>query len=133
VDHVEAARRFFGAGDDIGIDAMPELWADDDRWEWRDPPELPDAKVVRGRAAVQEHVRALWGWEGLELGPADVSAVGDDVVLAVMPLAVSGARSGLGIGREIAQVLFFEDGRVRRTDVFLSRDAALAALAARGD
>ena len=39
----------FEAWNSGNVDRMTEFWSDDGDWIWEDAPEIPDARVVRGR------------------------------------------------------------------------------------
>lgn len=39
------------------IERMTEFWTEDGDWIWEDPPDLPDAQVLRGRDAVLNQSR----------------------------------------------------------------------------
>jgi ketosteroid isomerase-like protein len=57
----------------------------------------------------------------------DLKALGDDVVVLLGGMRLTGRHSGAVVERELAAVFEFEDGSLRRGTAFATRDEALAA------
>jgi ketosteroid isomerase-like protein len=54
---LERARDMYDAWNEGGVDRMIDFWWDDASWE--DYPELPDRRIIRGRANVEAHLRGV--------------------------------------------------------------------------
>ena len=124
---VEIAKKMFDAWNSGNVDRMTEFWSDDGDWIWEDAPEIPDARVVRGREQVEEHLRGVIGLMGeMEIKVEELVDLGDEV-LAVIRFNVHGAQSGIELDVPAFQLLRFENGRVRRYRMFMDREQALRA------
>ena len=124
---LEIAKRMFDAWNSGNVDRMTEFWSDDGDWIWEDAPEIPDARVVRGREQVEEHLRGVIGLMGeMEIKVEELVDLGDEV-LAVIRFNVHGAQSGIELDVPSFQLLRFENGRVRRYRMFMDREQALRA------
>ena len=124
---LEIAKRMFEAWNSGNVDRMTEFWSDDGDWIWEDAPEIPDARVVRGREQVEEHLRGVIGLMGeMEIKVEELVDLGDEV-LAVIRFNVHGAQSGIELDVPAFQLLRFENGRVRRYRMFMDREQALRA------
>jgi ketosteroid isomerase-like protein len=124
---LEIAKRMFDAWNSGNVDRMTEFWSDDGDWIWEDAPEIPDARVVRGREQVEEHLRGVIGLMGeMEIKVEELVDLGDEV-LAVIRFNVHGAQSGIELDVPAFQLLRFENGRVRRYRMFMDREQALRA------
>ena len=124
---LEIAKRMFEAWNSGNVDRMTEFWSDDGDWIWEDAPEIPDARVVRGREQVEEHLRGVIGLMGeMEIKVEELVDLGDEV-LAVIRFNVRGAQSGIELDVPAFQLLRFENGRVRRYRMFMDREQALRA------
>ena len=120
-------REMFAAWNDSDVDRMTDFWTEDGDWTWEDAPEIPDRRVVRGREAVEAHLRDLTSLiGGLHLEIESLTTVGDEV-LAEAHFDVAGARSGVKFVDDSFHLIRFEDGRVRRYRMFTTREQALAA------
>ncbi|HEX2467947.1 MAG TPA: nuclear transport factor 2 family protein [Solirubrobacterales bacterium] len=127
MDNVAIAREMLAAWNRDGIERMADFWAEDGEWEWQDPPEFPDRRVLRGRDEIEGHLRELMGVIGdLEVEVDELVPIGDELV-AVISFTVEGAKSGIELDAPIVQVFRFEDGRVRRCRVFTNREQAIQA------
>ena len=124
---LEIAKRMFDAWNSGNVDRMTEFWSDDGDWIWEDAPEIPDARVVRGREQVEEHLRGVIGLMGeMEIKVEELVDLGDEV-LAVTRFNVRGAQSGIELDAPAFQLIRFENGRVRRYRMFMDREQALRA------
>ena len=124
---VEIAKKMFDAWNSGNVDRMTEFWSDDGDWIWEDAPEIPDARVVRGREQVEEHLRGVIGLMGeMEIKVEELVDLGDEV-LAVTRFNVRGAQSGIELDAPAFQLIRFENGRVRRYRMFMDREQALRA------
>ena len=124
---VEIAKKMFDAWNSGNVDRMTEFWSDDGDWIWEDAPEIPDARVVRGREQVEEHLRGVMALMGeMEIKVEELVDLGDEV-LAVIQFSVRGAQSGIELDVPSYQLLRFENGRVRRYRMFMEREQALRA------
>ena len=124
---LEIAKRMFEAWNSGNVDRMTEYWSDDGDWIWEDAPEIPDARVVRGREQVEEHLKGVIGFMGeMEIKVEELVDLGDEV-LAVTRFNVRGAQSGIEIDAPAFQLIRFENGRVRRYRMFMDREQALRA------
>jgi ketosteroid isomerase-like protein len=127
VDHLAIAREMYDAWNQGKVDRMTDFWAEDGDWQWEDPPEFPDRRVLRGRDEVEAHLRDLMEFiGGMQVEVEELLPVGDELV-AVLRFTVTGAKSGIELDTPIVQVFRFESGRVRRCRVFTDREQALRA------
>ncbi|HEX2128922.1 MAG TPA: nuclear transport factor 2 family protein [Solirubrobacterales bacterium] len=125
-EHVELARRYIEAFNSGGLEGSAQ-WRHPDV-ELHDPPELPDAGRYVGEAAVRARVQEVidMGWEGRFRNPEYIDA--DAEVVVAWEFRVISAHGG-GFPLDIPQVhvLLFEDGKVRRVRMYMSRQEALEA------
>src|ERR1700676_4943160 len=104
----------------------PELWYWHADAEYHVSSEDPDSEVQRGIDAVrQQFERWEEAYPDLKVEPLEAKGNGDQVFLWVR-FSGHGAASGLPIEMELAHVLTFADGRVRRAEEFTNRAEALA-------
>lgn len=138
-DSVEIVRRNYEVINSIGrtgpefVDpeaVAPDLWSRlSPDFELHDRPDLPDAKVYRGRQATKEFWRktqelfAELRWEPLEF-----IDLGDTVVVETRIVA-RGRGSDVRIEAEETDVFWFRDGALVRLAGFPTRDEALDAVA----
>jgi ketosteroid isomerase-like protein len=92
------------------------------------PPEFPDARTYRGLEGVVDAFLD-WPneWEDFEVEPTRIYALDDDLVIVE---AIHRGRSramGIDIEAEIFWLYRLDDGRTRRWEMFMSREAALTA------
>jgi ketosteroid isomerase-like protein len=127
VDTVGIARDMYAAWNEGNVERMIDFWAEDGDWQWEDPPDFPDRRVLRGRAEVEAHLRGLMEFiGGMEVEVAELLPIGDELV-AVVNFTVEGAKSGIQLDAPVVQVFRFEGGRVRRCRVFTNRQQAFQA------
>jgi ketosteroid isomerase-like protein len=127
VDTVGIARDMYAAWNEGNVERMIDFWAEDGDWQWEDPPDFPDRRVLRGRAEVEAHLRGLMEFiGGMEVEVAELLPIGDELV-AVVNFTVEGAKSGIQLDAPVVQVFRFEGGRVRRCRVFTNRQQAIQA------
>jgi ketosteroid isomerase-like protein len=92
------------------------------------PPELPDAREYRGREGlIDAFLDWPEEWEDFEVEPTRIQVLQDDLVLVE---AIHRGRSktmGIEIEAEIFWLYRLEGMQTRRWEMFMSRDAALAA------
>ena len=126
-DNIEIAKRMLDAWNAGNVDRMIDFWTEDGDWIWEDAPDLPDARVVRGREQVEAHLRDVMGLLGdLKLEAEEFVDLGDDL-LVVVRTSVHGAQSGIELDTPGFHLVRFENGRVRRYRWFLDRDQAVRA------
>lgn len=127
MDTVGIARDMYAAWNEGNVERMIDFWAEDGDWQWEDPPDFPDRRVLRGRAEVEAHLRGLMEFiGGMEVEVAELLPIGDELV-AVVNFTVEGAKSGIQLDAPVVQVFRFEAGRVRRCRVFTNRQQAIEA------
>ncbi len=124
-ENVEVVRRAIEAWNDGGPQSAKRFWAED--FEWNDPPNLPDPRVVRGRDAAVAYLtdqRTVVG--DLKVTPVDVRDRGEAVVLRI-ETTLHGAESGVDVPGEFAQVVEVADGTLQRVRLFMTWEEALEA------
>jgi ketosteroid isomerase-like protein len=126
IDH-EIARQMFAGWNSGNVDRMTEFWAEDGDWIWEDPPDMPDARVLRGREEVEAHLRDLIETLGEMSMTIEEMADVDDELMVVTRFTTRGAQSGIQMDVPIFHLVDFEDGRVRRYRTFTDREQALRA------
>jgi ketosteroid isomerase-like protein len=127
MDTVGIARDMYEAWNEGNVERMIDFWAEDGDWAWEDPPEFPDRRMLRGREAVEAHLRSLMEFiGGMEVEVSELLPIGDELV-AVVSFTVEGAKSGIQLDTPVVQVFRFEEGRVRRCRVFTDREQAIEA------
>jgi ketosteroid isomerase-like protein len=124
-ENVELARQYFEAFNARGLDGTDHLRDPD--IEMHDPPDFPDAGRYTGEAAARERVESYiaLGWDGQFRVEEYLDA--NREVVVVWRMTGRGALGGVPLDATIAQVLLFEDGKLRRVRQYLTRDAALEA------
>jgi ketosteroid isomerase-like protein len=106
---------------------VPELWYWHQDAEYHASREDPDAAVHRGIDAIRrQYERWEEAYPDLNVVPLEAKGAGDRVFLWVRFVG-HGAGSGLPIEMELAHVLTFADGRVRRLEEYTDRAEALRA------
>jgi ketosteroid isomerase-like protein len=124
----ETVRRVIDAWNHGNVDRMVEFWTEDGDWVWEDPPDFPDAKVVRGRADVEAHLRDLVQLLGeMHGGIEDLVELSQDELMICVQFRMKGASSGVPLDVRTFQLFSFDEGRIRRQRVFTDRDQALGA------
>jgi ketosteroid isomerase-like protein len=127
MDTVAIARDMYDAWNEGNVERMIDFWAEDGDWQWEDPPDFPDRRVLRGRAEVEAHLRGLMEFIGdMAVEVDELLPIGAELV-AVVHFTLEGARSGIQLDAPVVQVFRFEDGRVRRCRVFTNREQAIKA------
>jgi len=127
-DLVRTSEAMYEAWNEGNVDRMIDFWAEDGDWRWEDAPDVPDARVVVGREAVESHLRELTSLLGeVQLTAEDLVEL-DGAVVASIRVRIKGAQSGVELEDSGAHVVDFENGRVRRFRTFRSREEAIAAL-----
>lgn len=124
-ENVELVRRASDAWNERGPKSIKEFWAEDG--EWHDPPELPDSRVVRGRAAIASYLTdqaTVVG--GMKTTIVDVRARGETVVIRV-EVTLHGPESGIYVPGEMGQVIEVVDGSIQSLRLFIAWDEALEA------
>jgi ketosteroid isomerase-like protein len=123
----------YAAWNEGSVERMVDFWTEDGDWEWQDPPDFPDRRVLRGREEVESHLRGLMEFiGGMEVEVEELLPIGDELV-AVVSFTVEGAKSGIELDAPVVQVFRFEEGRVRRCRVFTDREQAIEAARAAQD
>jgi ketosteroid isomerase-like protein len=126
---IELVRHAYEVWNASGLGAL-EPWLAD-AVELHDAPEMPDAGVSRGRESVRarlEEVAQALGGGWVELGR--FRAFGDQVLVSMVWQAEADGSTKFGSVFHLVRVA---DGRIAGIRVFLSEDAALAALEEAGD
>jgi ketosteroid isomerase-like protein len=124
-ENVELVRRAYEAWNEGGSESAKEFWAED--LAFHDPPNLPDARVVRRRDAAAAYLTDQVNVVGdMKVTLVDVRTRGEAVVLR-MELTIQGAESGVDVPGEIAQVVEVADGRLQRIRLFMTWEEALEA------
>jgi len=108
----------------------PELarhhWGDD--FEYHDPPDFPDARVVRGRDAVVSHLAGLRSVGGdLKVIIHELEPISPDEVVLLYELAFAGSASHIEVGARPGNVIQVRNGKLQRVRAFMSWDDARAA------
>jgi ketosteroid isomerase-like protein len=127
LDNLAIADEMFRAWNSGNVDRMVEFWSEDGDWTWEDPPDMPDARILRGREPVEAHLRDLIGLLGaMNVEVEEYIELGDEV-LAVTHFTVKGGHSGLQLDAPAFHLVRFDEGRVRRYRVFTEKEDALRA------
>jgi ketosteroid isomerase-like protein len=136
-ENVELVRRWYDGLNAIGrtepggvdlerIDA--EIWARvDPDAEIHERPDLPDAKVYRGREAGREFFRKTWDlFAEIRWEPKEIVDFGDVVVVTTRVRAI-GRGSDVPVEMDEAAAIWFRDGLIVRVAGFPDKRRALAA------
>jgi ketosteroid isomerase-like protein len=114
-ENIALVRQSFDAWNEGGPQSAKQFWA-----EWHDFPGLHDRRVLRGRDAVVAHLTDQLSLLGeLKTTIVEVRVLGETVVLRT-ELTIHGAKSGIDVPGEVAQVWEVADGRVQRVRLFLT-------------
>lgn len=92
--------------------------------EWHDQPELPDARVHRGREAIVSMLSELestFGRARCEI--AKIEPLGDEI-LSSFTLRGTGAFSGVDVAPLIAHLIRIRAGRINRIRAFFTLEGA---------
>jgi ketosteroid isomerase-like protein len=96
--------------------------------DWLEPAEQPDRRVVHGADAVLSALNEwLGGWEDYAITPPEFTEGVDGMVLAAMRHRGRGPGSSAVVEGDLFHVWELRAGRPVRMEMFLRRDAALAA------
>jgi ketosteroid isomerase-like protein len=124
-ESVALVRQTFDAWNEGGPEAAKQFYAED--IEWHDFLGLPDRRVMRGRDAVAAHLTDQLSLLGeLKTTIIEMRVRGETVVLRT-GLIIHGAKSGVDVPGEFAQVWEVADGRVERVRLFRTWEEALEA------
>ena len=124
-ESIEAMQRHYEAWNEGGPERAQAHWAEE--FEYHDPPNLPDAKVIRGRERVLAHLldqTKLAG--GMHVDVQELRLSGPEVVV-LLRMDLRGAGSGIELPGEPGHVVLVEDGKLSRMRVFLTWDETLKA------
>jgi uncharacterized protein len=124
-ENAELVRRYYGAWNAGGLEAVRAFWSDD--FEWDDAPALPDGGVYRGTDAAAAHLRDL----GEVLGDMEVEIEGlapaGDEVFVRLRVHLGAPRGGLLLDGPIFETVHIEQGKVSRIRLFVNEAEALEA------
>ena len=97
--------------------------------EWRFPPVMAlDFEHLRGKHAIHEFWNTLDEvFEEFILAPLEITATGDDLILAHLRFTGQGRGSGAVTDLEWHIVYRFRDGLIWRADYFATREQAVEA------
>jgi ketosteroid isomerase-like protein len=124
-ESVALVRQTFDAWNEGGPEAAKQFYAED--IEWHDFLGLPDRRVMRGRDAVAAHLTDQLSLLGeLKTTIIEMRVRGETVVLR-RGLIIHGAKSGVDVPGEFAQVWEVADGSVERVRLFRTWEEALEA------
>jgi ketosteroid isomerase-like protein len=124
-ENVELARRAFEAWNERGPEGLRQFVAED--FEFHDPPNLPDSRVLRGRDATAAYLANQVEVIGdMKFTIVEVKELGRKVLLRTK-LDVHGAESGLVVPAELTHVVEVADGKLQRSRGFFTWDEALEA------
>jgi ketosteroid isomerase-like protein len=109
----------------------PDLWASlAPDFELHGRPDVPDAKVYRGRDEAKDFFRMLQDvWSELRWEPVEFTEIGDAVVVETRLSAV-GRGSDLRIEADETDVFWFRDGQIVKLQGFATKEEARAAVEA---
>jgi ketosteroid isomerase-like protein len=117
--------RAFEAWNQGGAESAKRFWAED--YEFHDPPNFPDPRVVRGRDVVAAHLKDQTSVLGdLKVTIVDVRAR-DETVVVRIEASAHGAKSGVDVPVEVTQVFEVAAGRLQRGRIFMTWEEALEA------
>ena len=128
---IEQATRLYQVWNAEGVDGVARgFWAE--RIEWKDDPSVPDAGTYRGREQVRKHIEDRVEVLGhFQIDPEQVIEAGENRVLVVYEVRGQGGQSAAPWTQRMAQVLWFERGRVMEVQDYLDVDRALQAVGLR--
>jgi ketosteroid isomerase-like protein len=109
----------------------PDLWASlAPDFELHGRPDVPDAKVYRGREATKEFWRMLQEvWSELRWDPLEFTDLGDVVVVETRMVAL-GRGSDVRTEANETDVFWFRDEQIVRVQGFATKEEALEAVRA---
>jgi uncharacterized protein len=102
----------------------------DERAEWCEHSDLPEAGLYRGRDAIRTFLESfLESWGEFTQETEDLIA-GEDCVLILLRSRSRGKGSGIPVEARYAHLWTMEDGRGKRVDAYFDRNEALTAMKA---
>jgi ketosteroid isomerase-like protein len=109
----------------------PDLWASlAPDFELHGRPDVPDAKVYRGREDSKDFWRMLQEvWSELRWEPREFTDLGDVVVVETRMVAL-GRGSDVPTEADETDVFWFRDGQIARVQGFATKEEALEAVRA---
>ena len=121
-ENVELVRRYYGAWNVGGLDAVRPFWSDD--FQWHDAPGMPDSGVYDGPDAVAEHFRDLSETLGfMQVNVEAVASAGDEVFVRLR-VHLDAPRGGIGIDGPIYESVQVKHGKLSRIRLFLEESDA---------
>jgi len=124
-DDLATAREMIDAWNNGNVGRLIEFWHEDGVWE--DLPDVPDRSVIKGRTAIEDHLREVIELLGeMQISIEEIEMVGDEVLIDTK-FHVSGSASGISLDTPMYHVVQFEDSLVRRYRSFSERAQAVAA------
>jgi ketosteroid isomerase-like protein len=123
-ENVELVRRRFAAAlEDDWDTALEDLGHDVEIHDF----DIPDAGgIYRGHEGYRAWVRRwMDGWESARMEEPEFRAVGDDRVIALFRMVVTGAHSGMELERDDAVVYTIRAGKIVRVEYFNDQDEAV--------
>ena len=129
-ENVERVRAYSEAFKDGDVSALHAFWHPD--LEWRDPPETPDASVLRGRQAVEERLdELLGGVDELRVDVEDIIDGGAEEVVLVWRLR-GRWRGGMPLDQMLWLACGIRDGKIFSLRNYLDERQALDAVGLQG-
>jgi ketosteroid isomerase-like protein len=124
VEIVRAAVTAFNRGN---LDAWWEYWADD--IDYRAVEGAPDDQgPIQGKEAIREYVQDwLDTFDDFRFEPVEITAAGEDKVIAVMRISGRAKQSGVETDLTFATLYTIRAGQIARGREFWTQDEALAA------
>jgi ketosteroid isomerase-like protein len=124
----ELAEAMYEAWNTRGAEGLMEFLTED--CEWHDAPDLPDARIVYGRAAIAELLH-VWEEGGgglrLKLEPKELSSEGNRWVAVATALLAGDGSGAIMLNDEWCHVGDVRDGKIHRLRNFFSREQAFEA------
>jgi len=128
-DDVETLRNAYEALNHGDIEGA--LAALDERAEWSEHSDLPEAGVYRGREAIRTFLEQfLESWRDFHQETEELIP-GESCVLIMLRSHQRGKGSGIAVEARYAHLWTMEDGRGVRVDAYIDRKEALRAMRAR--
>src|SRR3954453_11246380 len=123
----ELAEAMYAAWNESGSEGLMEFLAED--CEWHDAPDLPDARVVRGKKAIGELLH-VWEEGGgglrLKLEPRELTCEGNQWVAVATALLAGDGSGAIMLADEWCHVGDVRDGKVYRLRNFFTAEQARA-------
>jgi ketosteroid isomerase-like protein len=126
-ENLEAVRVGYEAFNRGDIDQMVERMQPE--IEWHEAPEVPGAKVYRGKEEVRAYLESFGRvWDDIRFDPEGEFQAAGDKVLAFVHLSGKGKGSGASVDAHLAHIFTLRDGKGVRCDIYFDREQAVAAL-----